>query len=47
LGRIEEILAGLRAESPLEGLRTQNQELFAALELVRQRDEELTRVHQD
>ena len=47
LGRIEEILAGLRAESPLEGLRTQNQELFAALELVRQRDEELTRVHQE
>jgi signal transduction histidine kinase len=47
LGRIEEILAGFRAESPLEGLHTQNQELFAALELVRQRDEELTRVHQE
>jgi signal transduction histidine kinase len=47
LGRIAEVLDELRAESPLEEIRMQNQELFTALELVRQRDEELKRVNRE
>jgi signal transduction histidine kinase len=47
LGRIAEVLDKLRAESPLEEIRMQNQELFTALELVHQRDEELIRVNQE
>ncbi len=44
---IEKALAELRAESPLEAIRSQNHELLAALELIRQRDEELRRVNQE
>ncbi|WP_262966008.1 ATP-binding protein [Methylobacter psychrophilus] len=44
---IKKALAELRAESPLEAIRSQNHELLAALELIRQRDEELRRVNQE
>jgi signal transduction histidine kinase len=44
LRRIAEALAAARAESPLEEMRAQNQELFAALDQLRQREEELSRV---
>lgn len=47
LGRIAQSLAALRAESPLEEFRTQNQELLSALELLRQRDEELQRLNRE
>jgi len=45
--RIAQTLAALRAESPLEEFRTQNQELLTALELLRQRDEELQSVNRE
>ena len=47
LERIVQSLAALRAESPLEEFRTQNQELLTALELLRQRDEELQNVNRE
>jgi len=47
LGRIAQSLAALRAESPLEEFRTQNQELLSALELLRLRDEELQSVNRE
>lgn len=47
LGRIAQSLEALRAESPLEEFRTQNQELLSALELLRQRDEELQNVNRE
>jgi signal transduction histidine kinase len=45
LGRIAEALAATRAGSPIEEIRTQNQELLAALDQLRQREEELNRVN--
>jgi len=45
LRRIADALAATRTESPLEEIRTQNQELLVALEQLRQRDEELTGVN--
>ncbi|MEI6067177.1 MAG: ATP-binding protein [Methylococcaceae bacterium] len=45
LRRIGEALAAIRADSPLEEICMQNQELLATLELLRQRDEEVTRVN--
>jgi signal transduction histidine kinase len=47
LQRIAEALASTRTESPLEEIRTQNQELLAALELLRQRDEELVSINRE
>jgi light-regulated signal transduction histidine kinase (bacteriophytochrome) len=44
---IANALVELRAESPLEAMRSQNNELFTTLELIRQRDEELMRVNQE
>jgi signal transduction histidine kinase len=45
--RIAEALAATRTESPLEEICTQNQELLATLELLRQREEEVSRVNQE
>lgn len=47
LERIEKALAKQRGESPLEAIRSQNHELLAALEVIRQRDEELKRINQE
>jgi signal transduction histidine kinase len=47
LGRIAEALAATRSGSPLEEIRSQNQELLAALDQLRQRDEELSRVNRE
>lgn len=47
LRRIAEALAATRAESPFEEIRTQNLELLAALDQIRQRDEDLVRVNRE
>jgi signal transduction histidine kinase len=47
LRRIAEALAATRTESPFEEIRTQNMELLAALEQIRQRDEDLVRVNRE
>jgi signal transduction histidine kinase len=47
LRRIADALATARSESPLEEMRAHNQELLAALDQLRQRDEELSRVNQE
>ncbi|MBI3649698.1 MAG: ATP-binding protein [Acidobacteria bacterium] len=47
LRRITEDLANAFSASPLEEIRTQNQELLAALEQLRQREEELTGVNSE
>jgi signal transduction histidine kinase len=45
--RIAETLASLRVESALEETRVQDQELLAALGVLRQRDEDLARVNRE
>jgi signal transduction histidine kinase len=45
LRRISEALAAIHSESPMEEIRTQNQELLAALGQLRQRDEELSGIN--
>ena len=45
LRRIAEVLADTRSESPMEEIRTQNQELLTALGQLRQRDEELSGIN--
>jgi hypothetical protein len=47
LRQIAEALVTTQAESPLEETRRQNRELLSALDLLRQRDEELTRVNRE
>jgi signal transduction histidine kinase len=47
LGRIAETLTRTQPESPLEEIRFQNQELLAALDQLRQRDEELVHVNRE
>jgi signal transduction histidine kinase len=47
LRRTSEALVAARAGSPFEELRAQNQELLAALDQLRQRDEELRRVNDE
>jgi signal transduction histidine kinase len=47
LSRLAEVLAKTKAESPLEEVRLQNQELLHALGELRQCDEELTRVNRE
>jgi signal transduction histidine kinase len=40
-------LSAVRIDSPMEEVRTQNLELLSALELLRERDEEVTRVNRE
>jgi signal transduction histidine kinase len=47
LRRISEALVATRAGSPFEEMRAQNQELLAALDQLRQRDEDLGRVNHE
>ena len=47
LRHIAEALAATRADSPLEEIRAQNQELLAVIGLLRQRDEDVTRVNRE
>ena len=47
LGHIAEALAATRVGSPFEEIRTQNLELLAALDQLRQRDEELVCVNRE
>ena len=47
LSRLADVLAKTKAESPLEEVRLQNQELLHALGELRQCDEELTRVNRE
>jgi signal transduction histidine kinase len=47
LRRVSEALSAARIDSPLEEIRAQNQELLATLELLRERDEEVTRVNRE
>ena len=45
--RVAEALCESRIDSPLEEIRTQNQELLSSLELLREREEEVTRVNRE
>jgi signal transduction histidine kinase len=47
LRRVAEALSEICIDSPLEEIRTQNQELLSTLELLRERDEEVTRVNRE
>jgi signal transduction histidine kinase len=47
LRRVAEALSEARLDSPLEEIRTQNQELLSTLDLLRERDEEVTRVNRE
>jgi signal transduction histidine kinase len=47
LRRVAEALSEARIDSPLEEIRTQNLELLSTLELLRDRDEEVTRVNRE
>jgi signal transduction histidine kinase len=44
---VAEALSEARLDSPLEEIRTQNQELLSTLDLLRERDEEVTRVNRE
>jgi signal transduction histidine kinase len=44
---VAEALSETRLDSPLEEIRTQNQELLSTLDLLRERDEEVTRVNRE
>jgi signal transduction histidine kinase len=45
--RVSEALSEARIDSPLGEIRAQNQELLSTLELLRERDEEVTRVNRE
>ena len=47
LQHITEALAAYSSDSPLEEIRTQNEELLAVLGLLRQRDEEVSRLNRE
>jgi len=47
LRRVADALSETRIDSPLEEIRAQNQELLTTLDLLRERDEEVTRVNRE